>query len=212
MDAKVLRAAVSAAIRVTVSTTLIGCGGTVSPDPGRARPSPTVNDTPSTGQPAVTEPEPADSPSPRPATSTGGSASATETPSAGMPASGGFDMGGAAAIAGAGGEDASAGAPTDVCAAAAHACVSLLEQTPQEPLTEADEACCDTVIATLEELRRDTPREACYDGLYARFHGPVRTQCCADQSTWVYLACTPWGPPVPPEFSREALRLWSLAA
>jgi hypothetical protein len=167
MDAKVLRAAVSAAIRVTVSTTLIGCGD---------------------GE------------------------SATETPSAGMPASGGFDMGGAAAIAGAGGEDASAGAPTDVCAAAAHACVSLLEQTPQEPLTEADEACCDTVIATLEELRRDTPREACYDGLYARFHGPVRTQCCADQSTWVYLACTPWGPPVPPEFSREALRLWSLAA
>ena len=32
MDAKVLRAAVSAAIRVTISTTLIGCGGSVVGD------------------------------------------------------------------------------------------------------------------------------------------------------------------------------------
>lgn len=212
MDAKVLRAAVTAALRVTVSTTLIGCGGNASTDVGRATPSPAVKETPSAGLPAVTETQPSSSPSPQPATSTGGNASTTEQPTAGMAAGGGLDVGGMAAIAGAGGEDATAGAPTDVCGAAAHACLNQLEQTSPEPPTEADKACCDTVIATLEELWQATPRDACFEGIEARFRGAVRTECCVDQSTWVYRACTPWGPPVPPEFSPEALRAWSLAA
>jgi hypothetical protein len=211
MDAKILRAAVSAALRVTVSTTLIGCGGSATTDTGRPSSSPAVNDAPaSIGQPPSTETEPADSPSPQPAT--GGSASETETPSAGTTAGGGVDMGGMAAIAGAGGEEASAGAPAEVCRAAAQACLTQLEQTTPEPPSAADKACCDTVIATLEELWQAMPRDVCFDAIETRFRGAVRSECCADKSTWVYRACTPWGPPVPPELSREALQRWSLAA
>jgi hypothetical protein len=217
MDAKVLRAAVSAALRVTVSTTLIGCGGSASTDTGRpSSSSPAVKDTPaSAGRPPITEAEPAHSPSAQPVTSTGGSASETETetetPSAGT-AAGGVEMGGMAAIAGAGGDEASAGAPAEVCRAAAQACLTQLEQTTPEPPSAADKACCDTVIATLEELWQTTPRDACFATIETRFRGAVRAECCADKSTWVYRACTPWGPPVPPELSREALQRWSSAA
>ena len=212
MDAKVLRAAVSAAIRVTVSTTLIGCGGNVSTDAGRTTSSPAVKDTPtSTGEPSANETEPSRTPSPdpKPATSAGGSAPASEVPTAGMASSGGAEVGGMAAVAGAGGEEASAGAPADVCGAAAHACLAELEQTIQEPASAATKACCDTVIATLEQLQ---PSDAvCFNSVYGRFQrGGVRAECCSDQSTWQYRACAPWGPPVPPELSRAAL--WSLAA
>jgi hypothetical protein len=215
MDAKILRAAVSAALRVTVSTTLIGCGGSASTDTGRPNSSPAVKDAPaSAGQPPVTETEPAHPPSAQPVTSTGGSASEaeTETPSAGTAAGGGVEVGGMAATPGAGGEQASAGAPAEVCRAAAQACLTQLEQTTPEPPSAADKACCDTVIATLEELWQAMPRDACFDAIETRFRGAVRTECCADKSTWVYRACTPWGPPVPPELSREALQRWSSAA
>ena len=212
MDAKVLRAAVSAAIRVTVSTTLIGCGGNVSTDAGRATSSPTVKDAPpSSGEPSANETEPTRSPSPdpKPTTSAGGSAPTGETPTAGMASNGGSEVGGMATVAGAGGEDASAGAPADVCGAAAHACLTQLEQTTLEPPSAATKACCDTVIATLEQLQ---PTDvACFNSVNVRFqHGGVRAECCTDQSTWVHQACTPWGPPVPPELSRAAS--WSLAA
>jgi hypothetical protein len=209
MDAKVLRAAVSAAIRVTFSTTLIGCGGSVATDEDRPSSSPAVKDPSpaSTGQPAVTDTEPA-----RPPVSSGGSAAATEMPIAGMASHGSSDVGGMTTTAGAGGEEASAGAPAEVCRAAAQACLTQLEQTTPEPPNAGDKACCDTVIATLEELWQAMPRDACFESIDARFQGAVRTECCADKSTWVYRACTPWGPPVPPELSHEALRKWSLAA
>jgi hypothetical protein len=213
MDAKVLRAAVSAAIRVTVSTTLIGCGGNVSTDAGRATSSPAVKDTPtSTGEAAAKPTEPTGSPSPYPEpTPTGGSGPATETPTAGMTAtSAGSEAGGMASIAGAGGDDASAGAPADVCGAAAHACLTQLEQTTMEPPSAATKACCDVVIATLEQPELDA---ICFDSVNTRFlSGGARHECCADQSTWVHRACTPWGPPVPPELTRAALQKWSLAA
>jgi hypothetical protein len=209
MDAKVLQAAVSAAIRVTVSTTLIGCGGS-STDADRASSPPAVQDAPArTDQPTVMETEPTSVP----VTSVGGSASVTEMPIGGMASHGGSAGDGMTETAGAGGEQASAGAPADVCGtAAAHACLTQLEQVRPEPPSAADKACCDTVIATLEELWQATPRDACFEDVDARFQGAVRTECCADQSTWVHRACTPWGPPVPPEVSREALRLWSLTA
>lgn len=208
MDAKVLRAAVSAAIRVTVSTTLIGCGGSVATEEDRPSSSPAVKDAPvSAGQPTVTETEPASAP-----VTSGGSASATEMPIAGTASHGGSDVGGMSTTAGAGGEEASAGAPAEVCRAAAQACLTQLEQATPEPPSAADQACCDTVIATLEEMWQAMPRDACFESIDARFRGAVRTECCADKSTWVYRACTPWGPPVPPELSPEALQRWSLAA
>lgn len=214
MDAKVLRAAVSAAIRVTVSTTLIGCGGNVSTDAGRTTSSPAVKDTPTTNGEAAangTEPTGTSSPYPQPTASAGGSGPASETPTAGMTAtSAGSEAGGMTSIAGAGGDEASAGAPADVCGAAAHACLTQLEQTTMEPPSAATKACCDTVIATLEQPELDP---ICLDSVNRRFlSGGVRHECCADQSTWVHQACTPWGPPVPPELSRAALQTWSLAA
>lgn len=214
MDAKVLRAAVSAALRVTVSTTLIGCGGNVSTDPGHATSSPAIKDTPSgTAQPSTAETE--QTTSPTPTSNAGGSEPGSKAPNAGMASNAGSETGGVASVAGAGGDEASAGAPADVCGAAAHACLTQLEQTPQQPPTDATKACCDVVIASLDQLRQELqPEEAeCYNGVESRFMmPPVRNQCCHDPSTWVHVACTPWGPPVPPELSADALRAWSLAA
>lgn len=215
MDAKVLRAAVAAAIRVTVSTTLIGCGGTVSTDPGRTSSSPAVKDTPM----GEVEDTPKGtggqngSVAPTPTASAGGRASTPDEPSAGTASGGVIEVGGMASAAGAGGEPASAGAPADVCGNAAFACVTTLEETPPEdPLSDASKACCDTILARLDVVRLD-PGAACFDDLDHVFMGsPARSKCCHDPSTWQNPACTPWGPPVPPELSREALLEWSLAA
>lgn len=214
MDAKVLRAAVAAAIRVTVSTTLIGCGGTVSTDPGHASSSPAVQDTPM-GEVDETPKGTGGQTSnvaPKPPASTGGRAAPNE-PSAGTASGGVSEVGGMANAAGAGGEPASAGAPADVCGSAAAACLTTLEQIPREETpTDASKACCDTILARLDELRLD-PGVACFDDFDDRFMGsPARWTCCHDPSTWQNPACTPWGPPVPPELSRDALLEWSLAA
>ncbi len=161
MDAKVLRAAVSAAIRVTVSTTLIGCGGNVSTDTGRAAvppDEPAVKGTPvKTSEPAAKNADPHVS-SPRPTPATGGSAPAIETPTAGVANDGGSSLGGFASTAGAGGDEAGAGAPSDVCGAAALACVTSLEQAAFDaPLSAADQACCDTVLKRFRGRRPSAP-------------------------------------------------------
>ena len=221
MDAKVLRAAVAAALRVTVSTTLIGCGGNVTTDAARSA-APAVQGTPAnTGDAQANDAGAATSPPyPTSSASAAGSAAATPTATAGMPnggaetdsvASGGAAMGGLTSLSGAAGGEAFAGAPGLSCDAAAEACLTTLEQTLQQPVTAATTACCDTVIATLDQLR---PADAvCYDSINTRFlRGGARTGCCADPSTWVHQACAPWGPPVPPELTQDALLAWSLAA
>ena len=215
MDAKVLKAAVSAAIRVTVSTTLIGCGGSVSTDADRASSSPAVKDTPTDTHASVssgTGGQTSSAPS-KPMTSTGGQATRPVEINAGTGGGELVEAGGLASAAGAGGEPGSAGAPADVCGNAAAACVAKLgEQTFEETPSEATKACCETILARLDELRVD-PGAACFDHLDQDFMAsPARRQCCNDQSTWQNPACTPWGPPVPPELSREALLAWSLAA
>ena len=91
----------------------------------------------------------------------------------------------------------------------------LLEQEPPgAPLSDAGEACCDTVVVGFDDLRLSNAE--CFGDLNRRFMASgVRGRCCSDQATWSHLACTPWGPPVPPELSAESaelLRAWSLAA
>jgi hypothetical protein len=221
MDAKVLKAAVSAAIRVTVSTTLIGCGGGVSTGEGRSSPAPTVKDAPTdtpervasgtAGAGGRTHSAP-----PEPTAGSGGRATLPLESSAGNTGTAGgasVETGGMASGAGAGGEPGSAGAPADVCGNAASACVAKLGEQPfEETPSDATIACCETILARLDELRAE-PGAACFDHLDQDFmQSPARRQCCKDQSTWQNPACTPWGPPVPPGFSRAALRAWSLAA
>lgn len=223
MDAKVLKAAVSAAIRVTVSTTLIGCGGSVSTDGGdRASSSPAVKDAPTEtnesvasgtgGQTGSTPPKPTASGGSHATGPVAGNAGNAGTTSGEVVEVGGM-ANAAGAPPGAAGESSSAGAPADVCGNAAAACVTKLgEQTFEEMPSDATKACCETILARLDELRLD-PGAACFDHLDQDFMAsPARRQCCKDQSTWQNPACTPWGPPVPPELSREALLAWSLAA
>jgi hypothetical protein len=136
----------------------------------------------------------------------------TETPGAGTSSRGGAETGGVASLAGAGGDEASAGAPADVCGAAALACIESIEQTDAvQPLSDATQACCDVVLAAIA-LPPQLSAE-CFANVNTRFmQGGARQQCCHDPSTWQQPACTPWGPPVPPEFSRAMLQAWSLAA
>lgn len=219
MDAKVLRAAVSAAIRVTVSTTLLGCGGSVRGDADGAGTASngsggggyTDADQSTGGYRAAPSPVPV-------GTSANGGHASTVTAGAATAgaatAGAAAETGGVANAAGAGqaGEPASAGAPAEVCGGAVDACLTLLAQEPAgATLNDVGKACCETVAAGLDELRLSTAE--CFDDLEQRFMTmPARSICCRDQATWVHLACTPWGPPVPPELSAEGLQAWSLAA
>ncbi|HEX2872109.1 MAG TPA: hypothetical protein VHP33_12650 [Polyangiaceae bacterium] len=221
MDAKVLKAAVSAAIRVTVSTTLMGCGGSVSTDAGRSSPSPAVKDTATDAHGSVASGTAGTSgqTNSAPLKPTQGSGGQTTLPvetsagNAGTAGGASVEVGGMASAAGAGGEPGGAGAPPDVCGNAAAACVTKLGEQPfEETPSDATNACCETILARLDELRLE-PGAACFDHLDQDFmQSPARRQCCKDPSTWQNPACTPWGPPVPPEISREALQAWSLAA
>lgn len=223
MDAKVLRAAVSAAIRVTVSTTLIGCGGNVTTDAGGAR-TPDKNDAQSSGEPTSSAKDAGQQTStPYPTGGAGsneavaGSAMAAGGIAGGGTAStGGVNVGGLASAAGANdvssAGEASAGAPTQSCAPAAETCLTTLEQTTPTPTpSAATKACCETVLQAIELPPRLSNQ--CFDSVNTRFmQGTVRSQCCSDPSTWQQQACTPWGPAVPPELSLEALLQWSAAA
>lgn len=220
MDANVLRAAVSAAIRVTVSTTLIGCGGSVvsEADGAGSTPSGTAGRgqgdavTASGGHAAAPVPVSTNASGGKTSSASAGAATATTAGMAGTATE--TETGGVANAAGAGqaGEPASAGAPAEVCGGAVDACLTQLEQElPTEALSDAGKACCQTVIVGFDDLRMNGAE--CFNDLDRRFMSSgVRRLCCADQATWSHPACTPWGPPVPPELSAEQLRAWSLVA
>ncbi len=228
MDAKVLRAAVSAAIRVTVSTTLIGCGGNVTTDAGGTR-APGKNDAAGTGEPTSSAKDASQRNNlPYPVSGIvsngakagsgaggaggaviGGSAGGATVGSAGATRNG--EVGGMANAAGAN-DESSAGAPAQTCVAAAETCLTTLEQTTAvQPPSAATQACCETVLQAIS-LPQQLSNE-CFDSLNTRFMQPgVRPLCCTDPSSWSHQACTPWGPPVPPELSRDALLAWGAAA
>lgn len=201
MDAKVLSAAVAAAIRVTVSTTLISCGGHSTTDGTKLGGG---------GTPSVQAGQAGSSDSQLPprvdVTPSGGAAIA----SAGMPmTSGGMALasGGMGAAAGVGevGEAGSAGAPALGCPGEIQACLPPLEAVDRlKPLEGAAAACCQTVIHGLFDNLPETKAE-CVEA-QARFKAaPGNLECC-NQNDWILSldkrnasGCTPWGPPVPPE-------------
>jgi hypothetical protein len=200
MDANVLRAAVSAAIRVTVSTTLIGCGANVTSEtitPNSGGTAAGVGGTPVAQVPEST-------PSSMASTGGGVAVSGGAAPELGGAASGD----GGAAIGG----EASAGAPSEVCGAVAQACLTVLQSVaPGAALDEAQLACCPTVLQEIRDLT--TARAECRWMIQSAFlSSPAHRQCCEAQDAWNESACTPWGPPVPPELPARFLEAWELAA
>jgi hypothetical protein len=230
MDAKVLRAAVSAAIRVTVSTTLVGCGNTVSNDAapsaasGSTSRSDDVRDAGSGGMPsgaaamgqagtmldmggtALDMGGTAPSNGGTPSSSTGGKP--LSTPEVGGTAHGGASTAGQAS----GGSEAEAGAPAQACGANVLDCLSVLEMVERGvPLDEVSSACCVSVRGGLVELKQAGAE--CYLEIAHRFQSaPARQACCKDPSTWQETACAPWGPPVPPELRLDLLPDWAAVA
>lgn len=225
MDAKVLRAAVSAAIRVTVSTTLIGCGGTVATDGGKAQ-GPAANGpaklsdpvTSSTGSTTSgtsgsngwgwTPPHEGQSGS----SSSGGSVVAQ----GGLASVGGEAAGGSAEGGSAEGGDGSGTpvvTPPNTCDAL-NTCLTHLEVSmPAAPLAGNDLACCQVMIDSLKEHQLAPGADACWADLNGRLMSSVaRSLCCNSPETWQVSACTPWGPPVPPELPEDALSAWEAAA
>jgi hypothetical protein len=220
MDAKTFKAALAAALRVTVSTSLIGCGAHTSTDGASG------SATSDTRDPATSRPDGDDSPDQ--AEPRGGKPSAESdyptsggvtSSSASGSATGGSASEGGSATASAAGESGAAGAgttPPTPCEALA-ACLSTLEGMTfvrGEPLPSAAAECCQVVIEGLSWRSEGAVCDAeALSTLNARFMGsPTRSACCSDPETWQHQACTPWGPAVPPELPLEALSAWELAA
>ena len=208
MDAKILRAAVSAAIKVTITTTLVGCGGVVTSSSGSPGAEPTKGEPASGGKPGTeaSKSEPA----------SGGKPGAEATTVAAAPG-GSAALGGMATTAEAGNAGApNGGSPDATCVGAeVDACYAFLaEAKPQtkfgEPLPAPYQACCSTVLSSLVNGELSY---VCLSDNSAHFDQSARAVCCSDPASWsVYPACAPWGPPVPPELSLEALLDWQAAA
>jgi len=188
MEAHVLRAALSAAIRVTVSTTLLGCGGATSTD--EPSPAPAV--------PGKTQQEIQD-----PTAASGGAATGS--------------AGASEALGGAPGQGGAAGAAPLSCEAEllGPACLPVLDDLAQhqpEQVAATQLRCCKTLVDTIDALNLSQPEAwpECGADLDTRFEG-VRSTCCQNLQ-WQGLACTPWGPPVPPELGLQQLLSWQGAA
>src|SRR5207244_2947284 len=205
-----LKAALSAAIKVTITSTLVGCGGMMTSSGGGPDREPSGSagsggsDTAGKSplQPASygypTESEPA----------SGGTAGAEPITAATAPGGGAPAGGMASAAAGGSAGAAGGGAPAATCTSAeVDACYAFLAQADVtgfgNPLPAADQACCRTL---LDSLVSGEPGSVCRSDNTRRFDpSPARRVCCSDPASWsVYPSCAPWGPPVPPELSLEA--------
>jgi hypothetical protein len=215
MEAKVLRAALSAAIRVTVSTSLLGCGGVTSGGQGEA---PADSDPPaknSQGQ-GVETPEPgygggyaSGSMGYSPSRAGSGFSAAGAPGVAGNGAGGLATGGGGAALGGApAGGEPGAGVmpePLEPCAVAL-ACLGDLQALksdtwPQLPTTPRATECCQLVIDHIVPF--EAPLQ-CGDEVVGAGE-ELRWPCCEVLQSPPGTACTPWGPPVPPELDLEQL-------
>ena len=221
MDAKTLRAALAAAVRVTVSTSLIGCGGNITSDDARGGPAIAGAASPPEREVDVKYPS-----------ASGGKAAQQPyevAPAAGV-AAGGVATGGVPTTAGGSGsggdtaasEAGSAGSSVIDSCQPVEACMTVLEGVELQPgqaLSNDELGCCRLVVSELQPLNlgSDAPLEVseCGERIEPRFgRTPVTMQCCQETSwpTIRSLACTPWGPPVPPELPRDALAAWEMAA
>jgi len=218
MDAKILRAAVSAAIKVTITTTLVGCGGVVTSSGGGPGAEPTGGPAGSSGQGSSAESsgEPVGSGYPKSEPAAGGKPGAEATTAAAAPG-GSAPLGGTPTTAEAGNAGAPNGGSADATCVGAEvdACYAFLaEAQPQtkfgDPLPAPYQACCQTLLSSLVNGELSY---VCLSDNNAHFNSSARAVCCSDPASWsVYPACAPWGPPVPPELTLEALRDWQAAA
>lgn len=222
MDAKVLRAAVSAAIRVTVSTALIGCGGTVTSGEGKSQGEGAANP----GNPGPGEPVKGNTSGPSyPYPVASGNSGSPSAPSHGGQASGGrassggssVTQGGVASLGGSpdGGSSEGGEGSTVLLNScdALNTCLTHIEASmPAAALNDDDQACCQAMIDNLKD-HQVAMADACWADLNGRLMtSPARSWCCNSPETWQVSACTPWGPPVPPELPEGALAAWEAAA
>lgn len=218
MDAKVLRAAVSAAIRVTVSTGLISCGGATagtSPGPysegdpgGTSSGTPTNNDARKVApaNPYATAGKPTTGSTPTNTGSGGSKPAAGGAPTDPPPETGGMALGGEPAT---GGSPAGGSTSTSICGEPVEACMKTIEGLAWDAKpSEAEQACCSLVIDAIGQQFG----EACGSDLFGRFQSATGRGACCSPDTWNNPACTPWGPPVPPELPLDALLAWGVAA
>jgi hypothetical protein len=219
MEAKVLRAALSAAIRVTVSTSLIGCGGVTTGGQGDAPEGTAPPAKNSQGQ-EVTAPDPSygngygSGGYPTSGAGSGPGTAATNTASTG---SGGLATGEGGAVA--------AGAPSAGQATAggaqgslhpceqAQACLNDLQALrtdfwPELPTTVRTTACCQLIIDHI--VPWGSPPQCGDEAL--NVGEELRWPCCEVLQSPQGTACTPWGPPVPPELDLEQLLAWATVA
>jgi hypothetical protein len=211
MEARVRRAALSAAIRVTISTTLIGCGGRVGtdfPDPEQpATPTPSDASEGSHDTGGSYARSPGDQ-APTAGTYGAATAQAGQSPAAQGGSGASLPMGGAAPNEEAGAPGA-AGAPEEhVCGGQkTQMCLAYLESITTFPPPTGDALavdCCTTVINPTAWVPEVEP--GCEDELLPRIQAQTYP-CCRVLDTFEG-GCTPWGPPVPPELSAALLRAW----
>lgn len=186
MEAKVLRAALSAAIRVTVSSSLLGCGGATTFDPQGPGPGSTAE----------------------PPQSNGGGG-------AGIGASGGGGaLGDAGGMPGAAGTPVASGSFCD--GPAMQACEPIYDELAastdpwSEQLDAAALGCCKVLVDALDRVSPPEIDAQCFAELDSRLN-LLRGSCCRTLE-FQGNACAPWGPPVPPELELELLLSWVAAA
>jgi hypothetical protein len=181
MDLKVRRAALSAAIKVTVSATLLGCGGIASSsNPPEGMAGGANADRAGTGGTTSAE--------------TGGTANEEM---AGAPAAGG------AAPA------SECGSPrTNDCLAYFDA---LQLKSGEALPNGMAAACCQVVMDEMAASASSAEGRQCSRALQERLGASgVLYECCWKTGSTL-AACTPWGPPVPAELLLEQLLAWEAA-
>jgi hypothetical protein len=197
MDLKVRRAALSAAIKVTVSASLLSCGGIAS---------------------SSNPPEGVAGGASADRGGTGGTASV-------VAGDANVEAGGTAnAQAGGAANTATAGAPTVGGAAPASDCGSTqtkdclayfdgLQLKPEDELPEGIAvACCQVVMDEMAATASNAEGRQCSRDLQERLDASGVFYDCCWKTGSTLAACTPWGPPVPAELSLAQLLAWEDAA
>jgi hypothetical protein len=204
MEAKVLRAALLAAIRVTVSSSMLGCGGATTFDQPGPIPSSSQEPQPSSGGGTASQPTANhDSAGTHPA-------SAGATGGVGGLASGGGGGTGEAGMPG--GAEAPAASGSFCDGPAMQACEPIYDElaTSTEPLDAVAVGCCKVLVDALDRVSPPEVDAQCLAELDSRLN-LLRGSCCPALES-KGNACAPWGPPVPPELELELLLGWSAVA
>jgi len=220
MDLKVRRAALSAAIKVTVSASLLSCGGIASSS------NPINPSNPSDGLAGGASADRA---------GTGGSASvlaggtanavtgdanveAGGTANANAEAAGAAnaEAGGTANVEAAGAPAAGGAAPASECGSPqTNDCLAYFDALQLKPGADLPEgmavACCHVVMDEIATTTGSADGSQCSLALHQRLDASGVFYDCCWKTGSTLTACTPWGPPVPAELSLEQLLAWEAA-